>query len=119
MITTIWEKYLPILRILLKRSLTTEQKFSLNAPDFERAGFQRKSGYKFGIILKDGRLDNVLIDMPLASGLAYVLLQDPLIKNLVTENEIHISMNSKYELTITQIAQHEELPAATAVEVAE
>ena len=112
--TTIWDKYLPILRIVFKRSVASEQKLALNAPDFERAGFKRKSGYKFLIKLKDGRLDNVLIDMPLASSLATALLSDPVIKELASENEIHISMNAKYELTIRHlISQPEEQPVAT------
>lgn len=119
MSTSIWEKYLPILRILFKRSLTADQTFALNAPDFERSGFKRKSGYKFLIILKNGRLDNVLIDMPLASSFASVLLNDPTIKNLVSEHELHISMNAKYELTIKHIQQHEQEPVTTEANVAE
>jgi hypothetical protein len=114
--TAIWEKYLPILRIVFKRSLAAEQTFALNAPDFERAGFKRKSGYKFLIILKDGRLDNVVIDQPLASGLASALLNDKVIKELATENEIHVSMNSKYGLTIKNVSQSEKVQTAETIE---
>lgn len=102
--TTIWDKYLPILRIILKRSLTSVQKFALNASDFEQAGFRRKTGYKFLVILSNGRLDNVLNDMPLASSFAVALLNDKMIKELVSEAEVHISMNAKYELTINTIS---------------
>jgi len=42
MYTNIWTKYLPIIRIVMKRSLTAEQTLVLNAPDFERAGMKRK-----------------------------------------------------------------------------
>ncbi len=105
--TSIWEKYIPILRIVIKRSLTGEQKFAFNAPDFERAGFKRKSGYRFLIVLRNGRLDNVLSDMPLASGFASALLNDPVIKEFVMEREIHLSMNSKFELTVKHPAGEE------------
>lgn len=119
MTTTIWDKYLPIFRIVFKRSLASEQKLALNAPDFERAGFRRKSGYKFLVVLKDGRLDNVLVDMPLASSLASALLNDKVIKDLAIENEIHISMNAKYELTIRTTVPEEKKPVpSTAEEVA-
>ncbi|HEV7331786.1 MAG TPA: hypothetical protein VGN63_12175 [Flavisolibacter sp.] len=114
--TNVWLKYLPILRIILKRALTEEQQFALNVPDFERAGFKRKSGYKFFIRLKDGRLDNVLVDTPIASSLASTLLEDPAIRELVQTNELHISMNAKFQLTIRHVPQAEAVvqePAAT------
>lgn len=114
MFTNVWVKYLPILRIVLKRSLTAEQQFALNAPDFERAGYKRKSGYKFMMKLKDGRLGNVIVDMPIASSLASTLLEDAVIKELAIAHEFHISMNTKYELTIKHIPEYK--PQETAVE---
>jgi len=106
MYTNVWVKYLPVLRIVLKRSLTAEQKLALNASDFVRAGYNRKSGYKFLIKLKDGRLNNVIVDMPVASSMASTLLGDESIKEIVKEEEFHISMNTKYEVTIKHIPQH-------------
>ena len=44
MYTNVWAKYLPIIRIVMKRSLAAEQILALNAPDFERVGMKRKSG---------------------------------------------------------------------------
>ena len=105
MYTKVWAKYLPVIRIVLKRSLTAEQILSLNAPDFERAGLGRKSGYKFLLKFKEGRIDNVIIDLPIASSLATELLHDPVIKDIFAHNEFHISLNPKFELTIKHI-QH-------------
>ncbi len=70
MYTNVLSKYLPVIRIVLKKSLTADQTLALNAQDFMRAGLQRKSGYKFLLKFKNGRLDNVIIDLPLASNLA-------------------------------------------------
>ena len=105
MYTNVWAKYLPIIRIVLKRSLAAEQILSLNAPDFERAGLSRKSGYKFLLKFKQGRIDNVIVDLPLASSLASTLLQDKVIKELFSTNEFHISLNPKFELTIKHMPQ--------------
>lgn len=110
--TNVWTKYLPVLRIVLKRALTAEQQFVLNAPDFNRAGYNRKAGYKFLIRIKEGRLSNVLVDMPVASTLATTLLSDEVVSNLLSENEFHISLNPKYELTIKHIPQHKVQEAA-------
>lgn len=107
MLTNVWVKYLPVLRIVLKRSLAAEQQFVLNAPDFGRAGFTRKSGYKFLLKIKEGRLSNVIVDMPVASTLATALLEDEVIRNLLSAHEFHISLNPKYELTIKHIRQYE------------
>lgn len=118
MYTNVWLKYLPVLRIVLKRSLAAEQQFALNAPDFGRAGYTRKSGYKFLLKIKDARLSNVIVDMPVASALATALLDDKAVRELLSANEFHISLNTKYELTVKHIPQfkaHKEAATAEAV----
>lgn len=118
MLTNVWVKYLPVLRIVLKRSLIAEQQFALNVPDFGRAGFTRKSAYKFLLKIKDGRLSQVIIDMPIATMLATTLLEDKVIHELLLTREFHISLNAKYELTIKHIPQyqpHEDAVRAVAV----
>jgi hypothetical protein len=113
MYANVWSKYLPIIRIVMKRSLVAEQVLALNAPDFERAGMKRKSGYKFSFGLKNGKLKNVIIDLPLASSLASVLMEDKVVNELIQSNEFYISLSPKYELTIRHI------PHPAEVEVAE
>lgn len=103
MYTKVWAKYMPVIRIVLKRSLNSEQILSLNAQDFERAGMARKSGYKFLIKFKEGKIGNVIVDLPLASSLAQAVLADEAIKDLLLKNEFHISLNPKFELTIKRI----------------
>ena len=116
MFTNAWMKYLPVLRIVLKRALTAEQQFALNAPDFGRAGFTRKSGYKFLLKIKDGRLSNVIVDMPIASMLATTLLDDAVVHNLLSAHEFHISLNTKYELTVKHIPQYQPRSEAVVAE---
>lgn len=116
MVTNIWNKYLPVLRIVLKRSMVAEQQFALNAAEFERVYSKRKAGYKFLIKIKDGRLDNIVSDMPFASSLATALLADEQTSKLFDDREFHISMNAKYQLTVKYISHHKQ-PAAEAVAV--
>lgn len=105
MYTSVWQKYLPIIRIVMKRSLASDQVLALNAPDFARAGLNRKLGYPFLIGLKNGKLKNVIIDIPLASSLATVLLEDSAISAMIANAEFDIKLNSKYEMTIRHIPQ--------------
>lgn len=103
MYANVWTKYLPVIRIILKKSLSAEQVLQLNIPDFERAGLSRKSGYKFMIRMMNGKVDNVIIDSPVASALTSVLLQDPATKQLLLQHEFQISLSPKFELTIKHI----------------
>jgi hypothetical protein len=100
MYTNVWNKYLPVIRILIKKSINADQLLDLNISDFERAGLGRKSGYKFNVVFNKGKVDNVIIASPLASNLATLLLNDPVIKELFLQNLYAISMNTKFQLGI-------------------
>ena len=98
--TQIWNKYLPIIKILLKRSASGDQLLDLNLTDFERAGIARKSGYKFTIQFSNGRVDNVISAVPLAKDLANALMEDASVKELLLKNDYQVSMNPKYQIGI-------------------
>jgi len=100
----VWNKYLPVIRIVLKRAVSGDQVLKLNAPDFERIGLTRKSGYKFNIRLEQGKLAEVIIDHPLASSLAQVLLEDGMVAALLTRCDYEISLSGRYELSIRSLA---------------
>ncbi len=107
MYTNVWNKYLPVIRILIKKSINAEQSLNLNISDFERAGLGRKSGYKFNIVFQKGKVENVIIASPLASNLASLLLADPVIKELFLQHEYTISMNTKFQLGIKCVPSEE------------
>ncbi len=99
----IWKKYLPIIKILLKKSNTEDQVLSLNRVDFERAGTGRKAGYKFLINFTDGKVGNVISGSPLAMHLAQVILEDDGAKQILNDNNYDVSLNTKFQLTIKHI----------------
>ena len=99
MYTQLWNKYLPIIKILLKRSLTQEQNLDLDMTDFDRAGISRKAGNKFNLVFNNGRLESIGIS-DLAKELAVLLLDDEKIKELFSQNIYHVSVNTKYKLSI-------------------
>jgi len=101
----IWNKYLPIIKILLKRSMAADQLFDLNVSDFKKSGAARKAGYKFAIHFSKGRVDNVISTSEMAKDLASVLLEDKFIKELFIQNDYHIAMNAKFQLTIKFVSQ--------------
>jgi hypothetical protein len=103
MYTNIWNKYLPVVKILLKRSKGGEQQLAINQSDFQKAGLARKSGNKFSLVFKNGRVDNVVIASPLASELASNLMQDETVRALMQEHDYQISLNTRCQLSIVQL----------------
>jgi hypothetical protein len=99
----IWKKYLPIIKILMKKSVAEEQTLALNKIDFERAGTGRKAGYKFKIELTEGKVGNVISGSPLAMHLAEVILEDEGAKQIIEEHNFEISLNTKFQLIITNV----------------
>lgn len=99
----IWKKYLPIIRILMKKSNTENQVLDLNRVDFERAGTGRKAGYKFTIEFTNGKVGNVISGSPLAMHLAQVILEDDSAKEILSENNYEVSLNTKFQLSIKHV----------------
>ena len=103
MYTYIWNKYLPVIRILLKKSAGGDQLLSLNRDDFERAGTGRKAGYKFTIEYKEGKVSNVISGSDLASHLAIAMLEDAATKAVLQSGHFQVILNTKFQLTIKNI----------------
>ncbi|MCW3090597.1 MAG: hypothetical protein JWP81_1666 [Ferruginibacter sp.] len=117
MYTYIWNKYLPVIRILLKKSSGGDQLLSLNRDDFERAGTGRKAGYKFVIEYTEGKVSNVISGSDLASHLAAAMLEDPATRVVLKTGHFQVILNTKFQLTIKNITP---LPAESlAVAVSE
>lgn len=96
----IWKKYLPIIRILFKKASSGDQVLNLNRVDFERAGTGRKAGYKFTIEFIDGKVSNVISGSTLAMHLASVILEDESARQILSENNYEVSLNTKFQLTV-------------------
>ena len=112
MLTNIWNKYLPVIKILLKRSKQGEQVLAINQSDFERAGLARKSGNKFSLLFKSGKVDNVVMPSPVAAELASGLLRDESVKAILAEHDYKIALDTKYQLHILQLEREEQGPQA-------
>lgn len=118
MYTQTWNKYLPIIKILLKRSVNSPQTLNLNVGDFEKLGSTRKSGYKFSILFSNGRVDNVISSSQMAKELSVVLLEDKMVKDLFTQNDYKIDMNAKFQLSIQYTSKASQTESAMVGELA-
>lgn len=104
MYTQTWNKYLPVIRILLKRAITEDQTFQLNASDFQKAATVRKISHKFTIEFSNGKIDNIIGMPEIAKDLSAVLLSDPAAKEILSQNGYTISFDTKCQLNIRRVA---------------
>ena len=84
----------------MKKSAGGEQMVDLNKIDFEKAGTARKAGYKFSIQFKDGKIANVISNSLLATHLAATMLEDENTRNILSEDDYLIILNTKFQLII-------------------
>jgi hypothetical protein len=104
MFSQLWNKYLPIIRILMKRSLTANQTLDMNRTDFERASGGRKAKLTFTVALHKGRIQNVVNPPPVAKELATILQEDEVTRQIVRQQDFEISMNTSYQLLIKNVS---------------
>ena len=97
---TTWKRYIPVIRLHLKKSLNEEQHFKLNITDFESAGDRGKSGYTFNLQLENGKVTNSIGGSAVARDLFEALKADDAIKALLQDRSIKISVGKTFILTI-------------------
>jgi len=100
---TTWKKYLPVIRLHLKRSLNEEQSFKLNITDFESAGDRGKSGYTFNIQMENGKVINNISGSAIARDLWELLKSDEIIKGILQDKAVKISVGKSFMLTIKTV----------------
>lgn len=97
---TTWNRYIPVIRLHLKRSLTEEQSFKLNITDFESAGDRGKSGYTFNLTMDNGKVTNNISGSAVARDLYEALKADEAIKAFLQERSVKISVGKSFLLSI-------------------
>ena len=95
-----WNKYLPVIKILLKRSVNSEQTLDMNKSDFQRAAGGKKVKFTFSVALVKGRANGSENPPPLAKDLIAVLQQDETANKFMRQNELELNMNSNFQLLI-------------------
>ena len=95
-----WKKYLPVIRLHLKRSLVSEQSFKLNITDFESAGDRGKSGYTFNLTMENGKVMNKISGSAVARDLFEALKSDDATKAMLQDKNVKITVGKTFLLTI-------------------
>ena len=117
--STVWNKYLPAIRILVKKAAATEQVLGMNRTDFESAAGIKKSGYRFTIKFVKDKPGALYSGNDIVQAFISVLLTDEVIRAQLLESNYTFSFSSKYQLLIknNSLPAHQKLPAAKEEEV--
>lgn len=101
MFSQVWKKYLPVILILMKRSVNGDQILSMNPSDFQRAAGGRKIKFSFANMqLTNGRINNTVKHQPLAREFAVTLQEDEIIRKFLQHKHFEFSMSNSFQLTI-------------------
>lgn len=100
-----WNKYLPVIKILLKRAVAEDQSLVLNSTDFQKTAVVKKTGFSFNLQFSNGKATNLIGASLPAKDLASVLMEDSVVKELFTQKAFHINMDAKFRLGIKCIPE--------------
>ena len=110
MFTETWKKYLPVIAILLKRSIKSEQSLKLDEADFTRAAGGKKLKYSFNNVkLINGRTEIDARLSPMAKEFVVALLNSDMIKLLIKNQQLEFELSSDFYLAI----KNNTVPAGT------
>jgi hypothetical protein len=90
MFASIWNKYFPVIKILMKKSANSEQILDFNSIDFERLGKTRKVGYKFNIQFINGKANSNFSNNELAASLVTELTDDTTTKCTSVDEQLRV-----------------------------
>src|SRR6185503_17814063 len=99
MFSQVWKKYLPVIMILLKRSVNGDQSLSMNPSDFQRAAGGRKIKYSFtNLQLINARINNTVKHQPLAREFAEVMQEDEIVRKFLQKKHLAFPVNLRSRL---------------------
>ncbi len=100
---TTWKRYLPVIRLHIKKSFNEDQQFKLNIQDFESAGDRGKSGYTFNLQMENGKVTNNISGSAVARDLYEALKSDDTIKAMLQDKSVKISVGKSFVLSIKTV----------------
>ena|SRR5882672_637207 len=88
----LWTKYLPAIRILLKRSLNEVQQITLSKLEMQSVDNRKNVNHSFNLDILKGKIENSVGVPPMGKDLYNVLSNDQITRNFMTDKSINIQM---------------------------
>ncbi len=105
MYTQLWKKYLPVIRLLLKKTVDADQKLQIYKHEFERTGARNKLGFVFSLELVNGKPVNKTNTTAVSNDLYNVLISNEAVLEWLKDQSIKISVGRSCELVMRRIVK--------------
>lgn len=106
MYTYTWKKYLPLIRILLKRSSDKATPVQLNRMDFDKNRNKHPASLAFSFDFRNGRPNQISMSQ-IAKELVAIVAEDEVGHQLIRKNNYRIGFTNSCELSIENISVDE------------
>jgi hypothetical protein len=107
--TQLWKKYLPVIRLLLKKTVDSDQKLQIYKHEFVSTGAKNKLGYIFNLEIVNGKAINKSNTLASSFDLLNVLNDNELTSEWLKGKNVKISVNKACELSLQLINKPEEV----------
>ncbi|HMH21793.1 MAG TPA: hypothetical protein VK563_08455 [Puia sp.] len=88
----LWTKYLPAIRILLKKAVTEEQKITLSKMELQSIDNRKNVNHSFNLDIARGKVENSVGVPAMGKDLFNVLNGDITVRNFMIDKTININM---------------------------
>lgn len=102
--TRVWKKYLPVIRMKMKKAIIAEQELQLDEIDFKMPGKKAIAGYSFNLEMDKGSVSNNIAGAIAARTLVDVLKEDQVSRELLSKHKVKISLDRKFCLRMEVVA---------------
>ena len=97
---TLWTKYLPVIRILLKKSVNGEQQVSLGKMELKSVDNRKNANYSFNLEISKGKVENRIGSAAIGKDLFTILTNDSVVHDFMRDKTINIRMGNASLMTI-------------------
>lgn len=95
----LWTKYLPVMRLLLKKSVNGDQQISLGKMELQSVDSRKNVNFSFNLEISKGKVENNIGTAPIGKDLFSVLSSDSVVKTFMDDKTIMIQMTRASLLT--------------------
>jgi hypothetical protein len=95
----LWTKYLPAIRILLKKAVNEGQKISLSKIELQSIDNRKNPNFSFNLEILNGKIENSIGVPAMGKDLFSVLNGDLVVRNFMIDKKIMIQMSRSSLLT--------------------
>ncbi|MER3498554.1 MAG: hypothetical protein C4308_07925 [Chitinophagaceae bacterium] len=110
MFTQTWRKYLPVIKLFLKRSQKADQVVEMNSTDFLKAAGGKKVKFTFSFKLTHGKILHVETAPAIGRELVDVMLEEKQTEEFLKKSIVEFTLKNNFQLGIKNLTPAEEIP---------